>query len=98
MSESLQTPLDAALLLTALRELYRKVRCWADSSSLESDRVLCQCLLREIEHAVESQDDRRKMWEAAKKDLLRDLIRALDARSHEVDGSEDSLSPPTNLR
>lgn len=72
------TPLDVALLVAGLRELYRHLRFKAETASSEIEQQLCFHVMREIEQLIEGQGARRKVWEAAKADLVRDLVGAIN--------------------
>lgn len=73
--------MDAALLVASLRDLYRALRLWSRAATVETERQLCCKLMAEIEQIIETHAERRRVWEAAKSDLVREILKALDGRS-----------------
>lgn len=63
-------PLDAALLVASLREVYRVVKRREAISDSPEVLMLCRELRHLVEQEIQTVGDRKAAWEALKSDLL----------------------------
>ena len=71
------TELDAALLVAALRDVYRATQRAERTSASPEVRTVCQQLRELIEQQIDGVAHRRAAWDALKTDLTAALVEAL---------------------
>lgn len=70
-------PLDTALLISNLRELYRNLRYKAETSSSEPERQVCCRVMHDLEEIMSGHREGRKTWLAVRDDLVGEIVSAL---------------------